>query len=86
MESFFGKLNPFQWTFNNNKEHSMMSNKTVSLEIPTSCSGIRNIEENICEKKQEERIRELAYYLWEEAGRPDCDGSSFWIEAEKQFS
>lgn len=34
----------------------------------------------------EEAIREKAYYLWEEAGRPECDGSQFWLEAEKYFN
>jgi hypothetical protein len=32
----------------------------------------------------EVQIRELAYYKWEQAGCPEGDGLSFWIEAEKE--
>jgi Protein of unknown function (DUF2934) len=32
---------------------------------------------------QEEKVRRLAYQKWEAAGRPDCDGISFWLEAER---
>jgi hypothetical protein len=31
-----------------------------------------------------ERIRQRAYERWEAAGRPDCDGVSFWLEAERE--
>ncbi len=47
-----------------------------------TCCSISSIKEEICE----EIIREKAYFLWEEAGRPECDGTQFWIEAEKQLS
>ena len=30
-------------------------------------------------------IRQLAYQKWEEAGRPETDGVSFWLEAEREF-
>lgn len=33
----------------------------------------------------EEKIRERAYLLWEEAGRPDGSGENFWLQAEKQI-
>ncbi len=26
---------------------------------------------------------EVAYYLWEQAGRPEGDGVEFWLEAER---
>lgn len=32
----------------------------------------------------EDRIRERAYALWEEAGRPDGDGVEFWVRAETE--
>jgi len=34
----------------------------------------------------EDQIRARAYFLWEEAGRPECDGTQFWLEAEKELS
>lgn len=33
----------------------------------------------------EDSVREKAYLLWEEAGKPEGDGSEFWFEAEKQL-
>lgn len=30
----------------------------------------------------EQQVRELAYHLWEEAGRPEGDGVEFWLKAE----
>lgn len=34
----------------------------------------------------EETIRERAYLLWEEAGRPECDGVEFWVRAEQELN
>jgi len=34
----------------------------------------------------EDKIRELAYYKWEEAGRPPGDGRQFWEEAERELA
>ncbi|HUR53235.1 MAG TPA: DUF2934 domain-containing protein [Gemmataceae bacterium] len=33
----------------------------------------------------EDVIRTRAYYLWEQAGRPDGDGAEFWFEAEREI-
>jgi hypothetical protein len=33
----------------------------------------------------DEQIRARAYYLWEQAGKPDCDGVQFWLEAEREL-
>jgi hypothetical protein len=33
----------------------------------------------------EEEVRERAYLLWEEAGRPEGDGVDFWVQAEQQL-
>ena len=38
------------------------------------------------EKIMDETIREKAYYLWEQAGRPETDGVEFWLQAEKLLS
>jgi len=32
----------------------------------------------------EQRIRDVAYFKWEQAGRPEGDGSVFWKEAERE--
>lgn len=32
-----------------------------------------------------DKIRERAYYKWEQAGYPEGDGSNFWIEAETEL-
>ncbi len=31
------------------------------------------------------RIRELAYYKWLEAGKPNGDGLNFWTQAEAEY-
>ncbi|MCA9087080.1 MAG: DUF2934 domain-containing protein [Planctomycetaceae bacterium] len=31
-------------------------------------------------------IRLCAYQKWEDAGRPECDGVDFWLEAESELS
>lgn len=31
------------------------------------------------------KIRERAYVLWEEAGRPEGDGVEFWLRAEREM-
>jgi len=37
-------------------------------------------------QNMEAQIRELAYYKWEEAGRPPGDGRQFWEEAEREIA
>jgi hypothetical protein len=34
----------------------------------------------------EDQIRDLAYILWDEAGRPDGRDKEFWSRAERQLS
>jgi Protein of unknown function (DUF2934) len=34
----------------------------------------------------QDAIREKAYLLWEAAGRPDGDGTEFWLKAEEELS
>jgi hypothetical protein len=29
-------------------------------------------------------VRRLAYLKWEAAGKPDCDGTAFWLAAEQE--
>ncbi len=33
-----------------------------------------------------EHVRELAYFKWQQAGCPDCDGIEFWLAAEAEMS
>lgn len=33
-------------------------------------------------EKLKQEIREKAYYLWLNAGKPESDGVEFWLEAE----
>ena len=33
---------------------------------------------------REDVIRTRAYFLWEQAGRPEGDGAHFWYEAERE--
>ena len=32
-----------------------------------------------------EHVRELAYFKWQQAGCPDCDGVEFWLAAEAEI-
>ena len=41
---------------------------------------------SISSSPSEDEIRERAYFLWEEAGRPLSDGTEFWTEAERQLT
>jgi hypothetical protein len=33
----------------------------------------------------EEILRTRAYFLWEQAGRPNCDGCQFWLQAQHEL-
>lgn len=33
----------------------------------------------------DEQVRARAYFLWEQAGRPDGDGAEFWLRAEQEL-
>jgi hypothetical protein len=37
-------------------------------------------------RNQEQRVRELAYQIWEQAGYPCSDGVEFWLQAEAELS
>lgn len=34
----------------------------------------------------QDRIRDLAYTLWDQAGRPDGQDQEFWFQAERELS
>jgi len=35
---------------------------------------------------EENKIRELAYLIWQAAGEPAGDGVQFWLEAQRQLA
>ena len=35
---------------------------------------------------QEQKVRELAYQIWEKAGYPCSDGVQFWLQAEAELT
>ena len=42
-------------------------------------------EDLLVEEELEQLVREAAYYLWEDAGKPETDGIQFWLEAETKM-
>ena len=36
--------------------------------------------------KLDDQIRQRAYELWEQAGRPDGSGIEFWLQAEHEIA
>ncbi|MBP3955979.1 DUF2934 domain-containing protein [Gemmata sp. G18] len=36
-------------------------------------------------KTSEDKIRARAFFLWEQAGRPEGDGAEFWLRAEQEL-
>lgn len=46
----------------------------------------RSIMAQVLEKRKahEDRVRDRAYFLWVEAGRPMTDGTEFWSKAEHE--
>lgn len=63
--------------------------KTSSLPSPW---GLFDVIEAVIEPKLTynrflpNNVKDLAYYLWERAGRPICDGNEFWFEAERMIN
>ena len=51
------------------------------------CKFEKSIEYKLRDSTEvtDETIRELAYFKWEEAGRPECDGIHFWEMAKKEL-
>jgi hypothetical protein len=50
------------------------------------CVNLETLEltsEQQCEAR--DQVRQRAYELWEEAGRPPGDGVEFWLAAEEEW-
>lgn len=74
-------------------EQRLTSGQDFEQRLSRSCSTntvpseqLSAVSEECCGTFAEDSIREKAYLLWEEAGRPEGDGSDFWIQAEKAIS
>lgn len=52
----------------------------------TFLDAIRNLIGAQESHPQEDEVRERAYLLWEEAGRPEGDGVEFWLRAEQDLT
>jgi len=48
-------------------------------------TGGRNCDAATDEAPIDQAVRDRAYILWEEAGRPESDGVEFWLQAEREF-
>lgn len=55
-------------------------NENDQLSLSTWCCN--NETSEVCENA----IRERAYQLWEEAGRPCGDGENFWLAAKQELT
>lgn len=68
-----------------------METTTTNATAPAKTGAILDLISNLFGTSQEfqivseEDIRQKAYLLWEEAGRPDSDGVEFWLRAESEF-
>jgi hypothetical protein len=62
---------------------SMLSGERIVLTQEESRQFIQHTQPHHAQATQ--RIRELAYRKWEEAGRPLGDGKNSWYEAEQEL-
>jgi hypothetical protein len=53
---------------------------------PAGVTTLTNRESETQTKSGNERIRILAYLKWEAAGKPNCDGLCYWLEAEREIA
>ena len=71
--------------------NDMETTNTTNAPAPTKTDGILDLISNLFGSNQglqivsEEDIRQKAYLLWEEAGRPDSEGVEFWLRAEAEL-
>ena len=67
-----------------------MTNATIegllgAIQSFRGLSGDNNCTAATLDSPSEQAVRERAYILWEEAGRPDSDGVEFWLQAEQDL-
>lgn len=63
-----------------------MASKTVNSPKATAGTPIGQTSEDGKVGHDPEKIRTLAYQKWEAAGKPACDGTHYWREAEKEIT
>ena len=59
---------------------SVFSTPDPAKALPEPCGS-----ENVVEQDALARIRTDAYHRWEQAGCPACDGTEFWLAAEREY-
>jgi hypothetical protein len=60
--------------------------ETQFLDFPTKGDDVPVTIEYNLPPLAEEDIRQLAYFKWEQAGRPEGDGKDFWLAAERELN
>lgn len=83
---WFGSKSSCCNSTDNSTDQSESSAQLDSSELSATSSARNSCCSISSTVSREDIIREKAYSLWEEAGRPECDGAEFWIEAEKQLA
>jgi hypothetical protein len=77
-------LDSIERSKNFTKEENMETeNRTTFLNAIMTMLGFH---QDIDFRPQEDEVRERAYVIWEEAGRPESDGVEFWLKAEQELS
>lgn len=51
----------------------------------SKCNNMSLSGESECCLRKQQLVRELAYDKWVKAGRPEGDGTDFWLEAEEEL-
>lgn len=60
--------------------------EAVLAEIETDLDKSIACDTQTQEAAFEEAVRTRAYYLWDDAGRPEGDGVEYWLEAQRQLA
>ena len=64
----------------------MKRSKQEGIASQTDESGNTAESEKECAARScSKHVRELAYFKWQQAGCPDCDGVEFWLAAEAEI-
>ncbi|MCP3726361.1 DUF2934 domain-containing protein [Paraburkholderia sp. CNPSo 3272] len=59
---------------------------TFPASDPPAIGGATRIEKTPVDSAREERIRQRAYELWEQAGSPDAHTDEYWHRAEAEIN
>ena len=64
----------------------MSGPKTVTLPKKKTKDTRADEQQSAPDNAAREQVRERAYYKWEAAGCPCCDGVEFWLQAEAELN